>query len=142
MTTSNRPDAWLRDAELWARPGGATPAGFHIQHAAGALDRLLTYARGEALCAAQKEALAAESSAGESVAVLLDRMLQALDRAIDQLRATPVAALAESRTIGRAALPTTVLGLLFHAAEHTSRHVGQLTTTLKIVRGQDRTEAS
>jgi hypothetical protein len=28
-----------------------------------------------------------------------------------------------------------VLGLLFHAAEHTSRHVGQLITTLKVVRG-------
>jgi hypothetical protein len=28
-----------------------------------------------------------------------------------------------------------VIGLLFHAAEHTQRHVGQLVTTAKIVRG-------
>jgi uncharacterized damage-inducible protein DinB len=32
-------------------------------------------------------------------------------------------------------LPSTVLGLLVHAAEHTSRHVGQLITTMKVVRG-------
>ena len=30
-------------------------------------------------------------------------------------------------------LPATVLGLLFHAAEHTTRHVGQAVTTQKIL---------
>jgi hypothetical protein len=38
--------------------------------------------------------------------------------------------------VGRAKLPATTLGLLFHAAEHTQRHVGQLMTTLKVVRGE------
>jgi hypothetical protein len=38
-------------AQLWARPGGAASIGFHIRHTGGALDRLLTYARGEALSA-------------------------------------------------------------------------------------------
>jgi uncharacterized damage-inducible protein DinB len=36
--------------------------------------------------------------------------------------------------VGRAKLPSTVLGLLFHAAEHTQRHVGQLLVTAKVVR--------
>jgi hypothetical protein len=45
------------------------------------------------------------------------------------------AALLEERAVGRARLPATVLGLLFHGAEHTTRHVGQLVTTLKMVRG-------
>jgi hypothetical protein len=29
-----------------------------------------------------------------------------------------------------------VIGLLFHAAEHTQRHVGQLSTTAKVVLGE------
>jgi uncharacterized damage-inducible protein DinB len=41
----------------------------------------------------------------------------------------------EIRPVGRAALPATVLGLIVHAAEHTSRHTGQFITTLKIARG-------
>jgi len=38
------------------------------------------------------------------------------------------------RTAGRQALPTNVIGLLFHLAEHTQRHAGQVITTTKIVR--------
>jgi hypothetical protein len=30
-------------------------------------------------------------------------------------------------------LPTTVLGALFHGAEHTARHAGQLVTTIKML---------
>jgi hypothetical protein len=37
--------------------------------------------------------------------------------------------------VGRARLPSTVFGLLFHVAEHTQRHAGQAITTAKIVRG-------
>jgi hypothetical protein len=47
----------------------------------------------------------------------------------------PRESLLEPRAVGRARLPSTVLGLIFHAAEHTTRHVGQLITTLKVVRG-------
>ena len=36
--------------------------------------------------------------------------------------------------VGRAGLPSTVRGLLFHAAEHAQRHAGQIVTTAKIVR--------
>jgi uncharacterized damage-inducible protein DinB len=58
-----------------------------------------------------------------------------IDRAVLQLGRTPPATYGEIRPVGRAALPATVLGLIVHAAEHTSRHTGQFITTLKIVRG-------
>ena len=59
---------------------------------------------------------------------------KSFDAAMAQLRATPPASLNDARAVGRAALPTTVLGLLFHAAEHSQRHAGQVVTTAKVVR--------
>lgn len=41
--------------------------------------------------------------------------------------------LLEPRSVGRAQLPSTLLGLLVHAAEHTQRHVGQLLVTARIL---------
>ena len=121
--------------QLWQRPGGAASAGYHLQHLAGSLDRLLTYARGESLTDTQQAALVQEGTAGASAVVLVAEVSRAIDRALDQLRSTPPETLFEERAVGRARLPATVLGLLFHAAEHTTRHAGQLITTLKVVRG-------
>ena len=121
--------------ELWQRPGHAASAGYHLQHLAGSLDRLLTYARGESLNEAQFAALAQEDAPGTSGPALVSAVLAQIDRALDQVRLTPIEHLEEAREVGRARLPSTVLGLLFHAAEHSARHVGQLTTTLKVVRG-------
>jgi hypothetical protein len=59
----------------------------------------------------------------------------AVDRALEIIRATDPAMLTDAREVGRAKLPSTVHGLLFHIAEHTQRHVGQLITTAKVVRG-------
>jgi uncharacterized damage-inducible protein DinB len=121
--------------QVWARAGGAASIGFHLKHLAGSLDRLLTYARGEVLTDAQLAFLGAEERLGsESPAQLLRMVLDQLDVALEQARATPVATLGESRRVGRAGLPSTVLGLLFHAAEHAQRHAGQIATTSKIVR--------
>ena len=39
-------------------------------------------------------------------------------------------------------LPSTVIGLLFHAAEHTQRHMGQMVTTAKFVRASAATVES
>ena len=50
----------LTHEQIWARPGRAASIGFHLMHFAGSLDRLFTYARGEALSDAQKDALKAE----------------------------------------------------------------------------------
>ena len=121
--------------ELWRRPGGVASVGYHLQHLAGSLERLLTYARGESLNDTQRAALAQEGTPGASAAALVDEASRAIDRALDQLRRTAAETVFENRAVGRAGLPATVLGLLFHAAEHTTRHAGQLITTLKIVRG-------
>lgn len=123
--------------ELWQRPGGAASAGFHLKHLVGATDRLLTYARGESLTPDQIAFLKAEGTPGappESAEALIAGVHQAIASALNQLRNTSLDALTEKRTVGRAALPTTVIGLLFHAAEHAQRHAGQLTTTVKVVK--------
>ena len=125
----------VTDEELWRRPGPVAPAGYHLQHLAGSLDRLLTYARGEALSAAQRAALEQEGTPGPPASVLVPAVLARIDRSLDQVRHTQGESLGAAREVGRARLPSTVVGLLFHAAEHTSRHVGQLITTLKVVCG-------
>jgi uncharacterized damage-inducible protein DinB len=124
----------LKDDVVWQRPGGAASAGFHVQHLAGSLDRLFTYARGEALTDAQRDDLRAEGTP-MPIASVIERAFATVDRALQQLRVTANDTLFETREVGRAKLPATVIGLLFHGAEHTTRHVGQLITTLKVVSG-------
>jgi uncharacterized damage-inducible protein DinB len=128
----------LTPEQMWARPFGAASLGFHARHAGGSLDRLFTYARGERLSAEQQSALAAEREPDlEPGAVdrLLERFSEAVDNALAQLRSTSEVTLVEPRSVGRAQLPSTVIGLLFHAAEHTQRHMGQAVTTAKVVAG-------
>ena len=101
------------------------------------IDRLFTYARGEALSDEQRAALGQEGAPASS-AVAVDDLLDALDaqvdRALDQLRATQPQALSETRLVGRRQLPATMLGLLFHAAEHAQRHIGQMLVTARVQR--------
>lgn len=123
-------------ANLWIRPNGAASLGFHLRHVAGSLDRLLTYARGAQLDDRQHAALKREAEPGtppDEAAALVEQAKRAIDAALAQLRATRREELLEPRGIGRAQLPSNVLGLLVHAAEHASRHVGQAITTAKIV---------
>ncbi|HEY7510277.1 MAG TPA: DinB family protein, partial [Vicinamibacteria bacterium] len=68
-------------------------------------------------------------------ASLLAEVGAAVDRALAQLRATPRETLLAPRPVGRAGAPSTVLGLLVHAAEHAQRHAGQVITTARILRG-------
>jgi len=127
----------LTPASVWSRPGGVASAGYHVRHAIGSLDRLLTYARGEPLSAAQLAALREEQRPDERDGIqdtLIEEFDAAVERALAQVRATDPSTLLEPRQVGRARLPSTVIGLLFHAAEHTQRHVGQLATTAKVVR--------
>jgi len=128
----------LTVAQLWTWPGGAAPAGYHVRHAVGSLDRLLTYARGEQLSREQLAALREEARSDERDGIqdlLVAEFDAAVEGALLQVRATDPSTLLDAREVGRARLPSTVLGLLFHAAEHTQRHVGQLVTTAKMVRG-------
>ena len=126
--------------QVWARPSGAASLGYHLRHLAGSLDRLLTYARGAQLDDRQQAALKTEIEPGnppDDISQLVDQAHKAIGAALAQIRATRREELLEPRVVGRKALPSTVLGLLFHAAEHTTRHVGQAITTAKIVSGDD-----
>ena len=120
---------------LWDKPGGAASSGFHLQHLAGVLDRLFTYARGEALSETQLATLKAEGTPfeGASVEGLRGAFKEQVDKAVKQLRTTDEKTLLEPREVGRAKLPSTVLGLLVHAAEHTQRHVGQLLVSVRVL---------
>ncbi|NNM31730.1 MAG: DinB family protein [Gemmatimonadetes bacterium] len=124
----------LDGKQLWARPAGAASVGFHLRHIVGAMDRLLTYARGQSLREEQFEYLRSEAGPVDRTAEeLVGEVRRAVDAAVDQLRATPAESQLEPRSVGRAQLPSTVQGLLFHAAEHTRRHTGQIIVTAKVV---------
>lgn len=125
----------VSDEALWAEPAGAASLAYHARHATGSLDRLLTYARGEPLSSAQLEYLRGEGSrVAITAADLIATFDEQIERSIAQLRRTPESSLLEPRAVGRAKLPSTVIGLLVHAAEHTQRHVGQIATTARVVR--------
>jgi uncharacterized damage-inducible protein DinB len=129
----------ITEEQLWARPGGAASLGFHLAHLSGSTDRLLTYARGEALSEAQRAALVRERGIAEArpgLEELVAALNQTLERGLEQLASTKESTLAEPRAVGKALAASTVLGLLFHAAEHAARHAGQIVTTVKVVRAK------
>jgi hypothetical protein len=121
---------------LWTQPGGVASAGFHLRHLAGVLDRLFTYARGGQLSAAQLAYLEAESRPDPSARStdLVSAFRNQVDRALAELRSVDEKTLTDDRSVGRGKLPSTVLGLLVHSAEHVQRHVGQLLVTVRIQR--------
>jgi uncharacterized damage-inducible protein DinB len=123
--------------ELWARPGGVASLGFHVAHLSGATDRLLTYARGEALSESQRADLVRERAVADTrpeAETLLVAFRETIRRGLDQLAATDESTLTQPRAVGRAQAASTVLGLLFHAADHAARHSGQIVTTARLVR--------
>ena len=126
----------LTDEDWNARPAGVASAAFHVRHMAGVIDRLFTYARGSALSAEQLAAIRLEGSElkGGDVANVLQTLSERIDMAIAELRTVDVATLGDFRGVGRAQLPSTVIGCLVHGAEHAMRHVGQLSVTVRVVR--------
>lgn len=129
----------LTEEQVWLRPQGVASVGFHVAHLAGSTDRLFTYARGEALSEAQRTILESEATVDErcpSKDELLGVWRETVKEALRLLGSTPESTLTERRLVGRAGIPSTVLGLLFHGAEHASRHTGQIVTTAKLVRGE------
>jgi len=128
--------AGLTSEQLWALPGGAAAVGFHLRHLAGSIDRLLTYESDAQLSDAQFEAMDAEIADDGRDAEQLGRdAVASIAHAIEVMRVTPPGTYLEARGVGRRKLPTTVLGLLVHIAEHTQRHVGAIIATAKVVRG-------
>ncbi|WP_259067959.1 DinB family protein [Mucilaginibacter sp. X4EP1] len=122
------------DELLWEKVAGVASPGFHLQHLAGVINRLFTYARGEQLSKQQLDALAAESKlASHSTRILLEQFNKQIDDALTQLSGAGAETLTEYRVVGRDKLPSTVMGLYVHAAEHTTRHAGQLLVTVKVL---------
>lgn len=122
--------------KLWICPLGLASAGFHLQHLRGVLDRLFTYARNETLSEIQMEAVWAEGNPYEGNVTtpdLLHALHKRIDLALYQLKNTDESALISVREVGRAKIPSTLIGLLFHSAEHAMRHTGQLLVTAKMV---------
>ena len=125
----------LTPQQIWQQPNGAASVGYHVRHAAGSLDRLFTYARGAMLSDAQMSVLRQESQPDPALgsADLLAAFDAAVERSLDQLRSTDERTLTDVRHVGRSKLPSTVIGLLFHGAEHTQRHAGQIATLVKLL---------
>ena len=124
---------------LWQKPAGCASVGFHLQHLSGVLSRVFTYAKGEPLSNVQMQQLHDEDISPNSAlnsAGLIKRFNKQIDDALQQLKLTDESTLTTYRGIGRKQLPSTVIGLLFHAAEHTMRHVGQLFVTVKVLQAQ------
>jgi uncharacterized damage-inducible protein DinB len=114
----------------------ASPA-FHLQHIAGVLSRLFTYAAGKPLTAQQLDYLKAEGLQAEGITItsLLAHLDAQITSSLEYLKTVDETKLTEARGVGRQQLPSTVLGLLFHGAEHTMRHTGQLNVTVRVLMG-------
>jgi uncharacterized damage-inducible protein DinB len=130
--------AELTNAELNATPYGLPSIAFQMRHIAGSLDRLLSYAEGRPLNQQQLAALKSEGGAELSRETVFEEFAKTLALSSERVRklGATAATLQEVRTVGRRNLPTTVVGLLVHVAEHTQRHVGQTITTAKILLAQ------
>ena len=122
---------------LWEKPAGAASPGFHLQHITGVLDRLFTYARNESLTNDQAYTLSVEGekdNTTQSMFQLIELFNNQVSISIDELSKTNVETLTDVRTVGRKKIPSTLIGLYFHAAEHTMRHIGQLLVTVKVLK--------
>ena len=124
----------LTNEHIWATPHGFGSVGFHLRHIAGSVDRLTVYLEGKQLSDSQLVFLRAEQEPGASREALLSGIDTAFAHAEAAARALDPARLAKPRFVGRKQLPTTVIGLLVHIAEHTQRHVGQAISAAKLAR--------
>lgn len=114
----------LTPERIWA-----SGVGFHIRHISRSTDRLITYLEGRQLTPEQF----GEGEPGAPRETLLDEMDGVFKRAEAVVRSIDAASLREPREVGRKRLPTTVIGLLTHIAEHTQRHVGQAIVIAKAI---------
>ncbi len=126
--------AGLTTEQIWATPHGFGSVGFHLRHIAGSTDRLMTYVSGGQLSSDQMAALKTEKEPGATREELLAGIVQTFANAEAVVRALDPGRLAEPRGVGRKQLPTTVIVLLVHIAEHTQRHVGQAISAAKLAR--------
>jgi uncharacterized damage-inducible protein DinB len=136
----NKLMAGFPDELLWEMVAGMASPGFHLQHLTGVLDRLFTYAQGRALTEQQLNYLKAEGKPTNkiyTVTELVERFNTQVDAALQQLSTEDAGHLTDFRGVGRAQLPSTVIGLYTHSAEHTMRHLGQLIVTVGVLREKE-----
>lgn len=126
----------LSHEQIWREPNNAPSIGFHLRHIDGSCDRLLTYAKDTSLSEAQFAFLAREQSGNqpETARELITNANQRIAAVIDYIRNVQEQDYLSARLVGRAKLKTNVIGLLFHIAEHTQRHVGSIITLARVVR--------
>jgi hypothetical protein len=125
------------DELLWEKVAAMASPGFHLQHLTGVLDRLFTYAQGDALTDQQLNYLEQEGKPTNkvyTVFALVANFNDQVDAALAQLAREDPTRLTEFRGVGRAQLPSTVIGLYTHSAEHTMRHLGQLIVTVAVLK--------
>ncbi len=123
----------LSEEQVWAQPLGLAPLGFQLRHIAGSVDRLFSYVEGNQLNERQLTALRSEMIPGASLIQLLTEMDVVFQGVVQKVELLDAIAITENRGVGRKQLPTTVIGLLVHIAEHTQRHVGQAILTAKVL---------
>ncbi|VXB94564.1 DinB family protein [Maribacter litoralis] len=123
---------------LWAKTAGRASVGFHMNHVTGVLDRMITYAKGESLTEEQFQLLKKEGAfdMNKEVTHLQEQFSAKVAEALAYFQTIPESTLTEKRTVGRKKLPSTVMGLLFHAAEHSQRHIGQLLVTVSVLQSK------
>lgn len=121
---------------LWQGVAGMASPAFHVQHMAGVIDRLFTYAEGNLLSDEQLAYLDREGKHDDHIELpaILDRFNRQIDTAIEKLKEFDEDKLTDVRGVGRKQTPSTVIGLLVHAAEHTMRHTGQLLVTVNVLK--------
>ena len=121
---------------LWVKPAGRATVGFHLQHLTGVLDRMLSYAKAQELSETQFELLRQEGDpqTKKSIEELVKDFDLKVDEALEYFKTIDESILTETRTVGRKKLPSTVIGLLFHAAEHSQRHLGQMLVTISVLK--------
>lgn len=123
-------------AQIWIQPKGMASIGFHLQHIHGVIDRMWSYAMDQPLSEEQFEALRKEGVPDETQMVedLKSAVSRRIYRIVEDLESIPENTLPDTRYLGRKRIPTTLIGLLFHAAEHAQRHYGQLLVTVNFLR--------
>jgi hypothetical protein len=125
--------AGLSDDKIW-NPVAGSSLGFQLKHIAGSVDRITTYLLGGQPDAGQLASLRSESEPPGTLAELLGLVEQSLNKSETEIKTIEPASLYAARMVGRRALPTTVIGLIVHLAEHTQRHLGQAIVIAKILR--------
>ncbi|WP_349292955.1 DinB family protein [Zobellia alginiliquefaciens] len=138
LQSSEEVERYLADFpkdQLWTQIAGRASVGFHLQHITGVLDRMMTYAKSETLSQAQFAYLSEEGKPNTTINVddLVAAFQNKVEEALSFFNTLNEATLKGTRTVGRKKLPSTTLGLLFHAAEHSQRHIGQLLVTKSVL---------